>query len=332
LLQVRAVVASVLWVGRRHGAHARLLRASGFDVIEAPGLDEAMPLVERTAPHVVVLGGEARRGRHGLGELVGRAAGERAARVVALVPGKAGVGAALAAGAHDAVSEADGPEELRMRLTTWAKNAAEERQQARSLSAIAEHLGELKVRLGELERENLEMRELAHRDELTGLGNRRSFRAKLDYALEYAGRYGGVVSVVLCDLDGMKRLNDLLGHPAGDAALRAVGKLFRASLRGTDHAARLGGDEFGVVMPATPGPAAEHVAERIRQRIAALPLPDGAALAASLGVATASEPRAFAADDLITRADAALYAAKRAGKNRVSGDGSHISTLASAQC
>jgi diguanylate cyclase (GGDEF)-like protein len=184
-------------------------------------------------------------------------------------------------------------------------------------SRIAEEEQSLRDRLAKAE-------QLAHRDELTGLGNRRSFGAALDYALEYIGRYGGAISIVLVDLDGMKRINDQHGHPAGDAALRTVADVLRTSTRTTDHAARLGGDEFGIVMPQTRGGEAALVSERIRERIASLVLPGGARLSASFGVASVEGPGpspvtrgGFAGDELFSRADKALYEAKRHGKNRV---------------
>jgi diguanylate cyclase (GGDEF)-like protein len=124
--------------------------------------------------------------------------------------------------------------------------------------------------------------------------------------------------VVALDLDGMKSLNDTCGHPTGDAALCTVAEVLRASLRSVDHAARLGGDEFGIVMPATNAPAAAQVAERIRNRIEQLLLPRGLRLSASFGVAADERPQRGATGfNLVARADAALYAAKRDGKNRV---------------
>lgn len=210
--------------------------------------------------------------------------------------------AAFAAGAHDAVCTRRA-EEIAMRAMVWLR-AAE--------------------RTAALERENARLRDLAHRDELTDLGNRRSFHGQLEYTLELARRYGGVVTVVLADLDGMKRLNDTHGHPAGDAALRRVADVFRASIRAADWAARLGGDEFAVVMPRATATAAAAVAERIRGRIESLLLPGGYRLSASFGIAsleTAPRGVGFAAEELFSRADAALYEAKRAGKNRIVIDG-----------
>ena len=144
------------------------------------------------------------------------------------------------------------------RAKKLARKAERASQQARLLQAVNTRVSALAARLEELERENREMRELAHLDELTGLGNRRGFHRQLHYALDFVARYGGVVSIVLLDLDGMKQVNDALGHPAGDLALRRVGEILRTTLRVTDHAARLGGDEFAMVMPATAGRRRAH--------------------------------------------------------------------------
>jgi diguanylate cyclase (GGDEF)-like protein len=237
---------------------------------------------------------------------------------------------ALAAGAHDAIMLPATAGELAARVLVWTRIAAQDRQGRVAIAALVDRMRQLETSIGALERTNSQLRELAHQDELTGLGNRRSFAASLEYSLEYAARYGGPLSLMLLDLDGMKKVNDQLGHPAGDAALRRVAEVLRASTRTVDHAARLGGDEFGIVMPATRVADAAQVAERIRDRIEGLLLPGAVnvRLTASLGLAAIEQPagqppRAAGAgvDQLIGRADSALYAAKRAGKNRVLVDG-----------
>ncbi|MCC6994247.1 MAG: diguanylate cyclase [Deltaproteobacteria bacterium] len=236
------------------------------------------------------------------------------ASVIALCEDSAAIVSALQAGADDACSYARAPEQLMARLHAAA------RVRMLNVQADTRVMRELEAKVAELTRENQRLRELAHRDELTGLGNRRGFQGHIDYLIEYAGRFGGSLSVVMIDLDGMKLLNDQHGHAAGDVALRSVASVIRQSIRGVDVAARLGGDEFAVVMPATTAAAAARVAERIRTGIGGLALPSGARMSASFGVATLSgAPRGigFAGDELMARADAALYAAKRAGKNRI---------------
>ena len=160
-------------------------------------------------------------------------------------------------------------------------------------------------------------REAATRDPLTGLGNRRRFEAALRAALET----GGAVSVVVADLDRFKRINDLHGHPVGDSVLRRFAETLRESLRGRDVAARIGGEEFALLLPGANALAARHTAERVRQNFASRTLrvrETGerlAGLSASFGVAERAPGEA--AEALVARADAALYRAKRNGRNRV---------------
>ncbi len=161
---------------------------------------------------------------------------------------------------------------------------------------------------------------LSTHDELTGLPNRRLFARHLERTLARADRYGHDVAVLALDLDHFKQLNDRCGHPAGDAALRAVASVLRESLREVDTVARAGGEELWVLLPHTSEQGAAEVAEKLRRRVAALDV-EGADqqplghLSVSIGVA--QRRAAEGADALLARADAALYRAKRAGRDRV---------------
>src|SRR5678815_298156 len=104
---------------------------------------------------------------------------------------------------------------------------------------------------------------LSETDALTGLANRRAFRRRLTDDLRRARRYGSPVSLLLVDVDGLKRINDERGHSAGDRVIRRVADAITATLREADLGARWGGDEFAVLMPDTPGDAARHSAERL---------------------------------------------------------------------
>jgi diguanylate cyclase (GGDEF)-like protein len=165
-----------------------------------------------------------------------------------------------------------------------------------------------------------QQRQLAVRDGLTGLYNRRAFTELLGAAIANEDRRpSGSLGLVILDLDHFKKLNDTYGHPAGDAALRSLARLLDQHLRKGDQAARYGGEEFVVILP---GSDAEHTfgaAERLRSALekhrfvfegARIPL------SASLGVAIwpgdSREP-----EPLLAAADRALYAAKQAGRNRV---------------
>jgi diguanylate cyclase (GGDEF)-like protein len=160
---------------------------------------------------------------------------------------------------------------------------------------------------------------LATTDPLTALFNTRAFDERLHQELGRAARYREPLSVLVVDLDRLKRINDSRGHPAGDVALRSVADAIRSGLREIDFAARLGGDEFGVLLPRTDEASSMATAERLRA-LAAEGVTDraGRRVTVSIGVASLSgsdEPANAAS--LLEAADRALYAAKGAGGNRV---------------
>ncbi len=157
-------------------------------------------------------------------------------------------------------------------------------------------------------------------DDLTGLANRRQFFEVLGRELERANRFEQETALILFDLDDFKRINDTLGHLAGDAVLRAVARTVQAVIREIDVAARYGGEEFIVLLPQTDREGAANLAERLRVAIAEIQIPYAGmtigGVTASFGVA--SGPDAGTTQlDLVAIADAALYAAKHRGKNTV---------------
>ncbi len=159
--------------------------------------------------------------------------------------------------------------------------------------------------------------ELALRDPLTGLFNRRAFETFLAREREWAVRSGRPLSLVLADLDRFKEINDVHGHPAGDRALVHFGRLLAGTARRSDIAARVGGDEFALLLPETSPVDAARLAERVRHRLALSPLdPPGTRLSASFGVAGIADAGGDP-DRLVRLADDALYAAKRAGRDRL---------------
>jgi len=147
-------------------------------------------------------------------------------------------------------------------------------------------------------------------DALTGLLNRRGFEERLAPEVARAGRERGSVAFVAFDLDHFKRVNDDLGHEAGDRALVTVADAIRGEVRVSDLAARWGGEEFVAVLPGADAEAARTFAERVRAAVAA----SAGALTVSAGVAAANGP--FDPRALLGAADDALYAAKRAGRDR----------------
>jgi diguanylate cyclase (GGDEF)-like protein len=153
-------------------------------------------------------------------------------------------------------------------------------------------------------------------DALTGCHNRRSFEMQLDRELQAARRQHLPLSLLMLDLDRFKQLNDSAGHDTGDAALRQLANCFREELRGIDSAARFGGDEFALILPSAYSEGAMIVAERVRARIEQIEVPGFGRLTASIGIAT-FPAHAYSRAELVTAADAALYSAKRAGRNCV---------------
>jgi len=154
-------------------------------------------------------------------------------------------------------------------------------------------------------------------DALTGCYNRRSFEMQLDKDLMMARRSHQPLTLVMLDLDRFKQLNDTAGHDAGDAALRQLADCFRKELRGVDSAARFGGDEFALILPQAYSDGALIVAERVRASIEQIEIPGFGKLSASMGIAT-FPTHASSRAELTSASDAALYCAKRAGRNRVS--------------
>ena len=162
----------------------------------------------------------------------------------------------------------------------------------------------------------------ARTDELTALPNRRRFFELAEREMERAQRYDDALAVVMLDLDHFKDVNDSHGHAAGDQVLRAVGDACRDVLRTNDIVGRLGGEEFAILLPATTLDGARQFAERLRQSIAAcrIGLPGvELTLTATLGVAARDTGETLSLDELLARADAALYRGKAAGRNRVEG-------------
>jgi two-component system cell cycle response regulator len=163
---------------------------------------------------------------------------------------------------------------------------------------------------------NLE--DLAYRDELTELPNRRGASRQVDVLLSRARRHGHQLALLLIDADRFKRVNDEHGHAAGDVVLREIAARLRERVRREDIVGRWGGEEFVVALPETTPDGAAAVAESLREAIAGLPIEAGDDLllgvTVSIGVAAWTGQEL---EELVDRADHALYAAKAAGRDRV---------------
>lgn len=154
-----------------------------------------------------------------------------------------------------------------------------------------------------------ELDQLSREDALTGTGNRRAWEQRSVNELLRAARHGGTVSMILCDLDNFKAVNDTHGHATGDHVLRVAAALLTERARSTDFVVRLGGDEFGVLCPDTGIVAAQALALDIAELARATPWPGGARVTFSVGVAEARSGDVDP-DEMLHRADLALYSAK----------------------
>jgi diguanylate cyclase (GGDEF)-like protein len=158
--------------------------------------------------------------------------------------------------------------------------------------------------------------EAAFTDHLTGLANRRRFERQLDREVERTQRYLHPFCVMMLDIDHFKQVNDTYGHDSGDEVITRIGKILREGTRGIDLAARIGGEEFGIILTETALEAALEVGERLRVAINSAEIPGVRRVTGSFGVAECPA-HGPTAREIFAAADAALYAAKRQGRDRV---------------
>ena len=173
----------------------------------------------------------------------------------------------------------------------------------------------------ELREKNRELEILARQDGLTGVANRRHLMERLEVEFARCARYRRPFSLMMLDLDHFKSINDTHGHQVGDVVLKEVARCLGEVLRTNDVLGRYGGEEFAVVLPETDVDAAVAVGQRCREAIADLkiPLEDEAVLRVTVSIGVAGQPdiRHCKSSDLVHAADAALYEAKRSGRNRL---------------
>jgi two-component system cell cycle response regulator len=160
---------------------------------------------------------------------------------------------------------------------------------------------------------------LATTDALTGLLNRRAIEKQIQLEWERARRYGLPLSLLMIDLDGLKCVNDVGGHSAGDRVLRGAATAISCTLRGSDFGGRWGGDEFVILAPHTSRESARQLAERVAARISQREWSNRVTTTASIGIVTLEQGASeeTAPETLIDEADRALYAAKEGGRSRV---------------
>ena len=175
--------------------------------------------------------------------------------------------------------------------------------------------------------QNRQLSDLAMKDELTGVANRRAFNAIIEYEFERHARSANPLSLLMLDVDHFKRYNDTLGHPAGDVCLRRLAQTVESRVHRTnDRVARVGGEEFAVVLPETDENGARKVAQDILDTVSSLGMAHPGSplgrVSVSIGLATVRPTKGDSSASLIQQVDQALYASKQSGRNRfsVSGD------------
>jgi diguanylate cyclase (GGDEF)-like protein len=310
---LRALRDSVVEAGRDGGANARVLIAddsaavrkvlrreltsNGWDVREAPGGAEALELCRADPPEILLLDIEMPR-VNGFQVLSAMRRDSSLAEIPVIFltahSSPSEVAEGLRRGAHDYLRKPCQTPELVARLLVARRT---------------KHLrDELRARNQELER-------LATTDVLTELKNRRSIQLELQAAVSRAARHETALSVLLIDIDHFKQVNDGHGHMVGDEVLQEVVRRLRSRLRLEDSCGRWGGEEFLVLLPDTTGEAAAILAENLRSLVGDAPI-GAAELRVTISIG-AAQWRGEAPDELIRRADAALYDAKAAGRNAV---------------
>jgi diguanylate cyclase (GGDEF)-like protein len=273
----------------------RRLTERGYDVVTAADGRAALEVVARTRPDAILLDHEL-PGMSGL-EVLGRLREDDELAAVPVImlttdDEPSLLLTSLRAGAHDHLRKPFDPAELEARVAA-----------ALRVKKLNDALVDANRRLAEQ----------ALTDELTGLANRRHGAHELDRAVALAVRHGQALALARIDVDRFKDVNDTHGHHGGDEVLAEVARRLAQAIRGGDELARWGGDEFVVIQPATDREGAGRAAERLRAAVAAAPVGD-IAVTISVGWAhwAGDTP-----DDLLARADRALYRAKDAGRNQI---------------
>ncbi|AFZ45337.1 response regulator receiver modulated diguanylate cyclase [Halothece sp. PCC 7418] len=297
----------------------RALTREGYTVREAINGEEALELVVESVPDLVLLDAMMPEmdGFTCCAELQKRL-GKNCPPVlmVTVLDDEKSVNLAFEVGATEYITKPINWAVLRKRIdrlltTRWALQELERRyEQAHQLSL-------------ELEKANQKLEYLARVDALTQVANRRTFNERFQEEWNRSRRDSSPISLILCDVDYFKKYNDYYGHQAGDSCLYKIAKILQENCqRASDLVARYGGEEFAIILGGIHLEEATHLAEKIRLHVqeSAIPHqanPNGNSVTLSLGVASLIPDENYSKNDLVRQADAALYEAKNAGRDRV---------------
>ncbi|MDF2440520.1 MAG: two-component system, cell cycle response regulator [Abditibacteriota bacterium] len=289
------------------------LRMEGYDVLQARDGAQALALVREERPDLVLLD-----------VMMPHLSGYEVARQLQDDPNTVTIPIIFVTAKHEMEDRVLG---LSMSVDYICKPFAVPELLARVRAALRMRKLQEELRIS-----NERLSRLAVTDELTGLANRRGFEQELEDEILRARRFGQPIAVTMLDLDRFKLINDTWGHARGDVVLQAFARVLQSTSRRVDKVARIGGEEFVALLPTTDAVGAETFAEKVRAATEALEIPgthlDGTAapplrVTTSAGVAVATHipdidaSNASIANALLQQADACLYAAKDAGRNRV---------------
>jgi diguanylate cyclase (GGDEF)-like protein len=288
---------------------SQVLRAEGYDVVEARDGQEAIRSVKETQPDLVLLD-----------MILPDMDGRQVLRLIKPRESDQFLPVIILSMKGDVATKVEG---LRLGADDFLVKGVEEPEIIARCQAML-RIKSLQERLREMQRR---LEEQSITDGLTGLKNRRFFDERLHEEFRRAQRYGDYLALIMIDLDHFKQVNDRHGHQAGDAVLQEAAALIRGSLRDPDICARYGGEEFAVILPKTHMSGALAVAERIWRAIGSKefvigPGEDGRApgvirVSGSIGVAFYPSKDINSAELLVRFADQALYQAKRSGRNSI---------------
>ena len=290
-------------------ALAAVLRAEGYEVVEAKDAREALRLAKSASPDLVLLD-----------MILPDMDGREVLRLIKPPPERDQfLPVIILSVKGDVNTKVEG---LRLGADDFLVKGVEEPEIIARVGVML-RIKSLQERLHEMQRK---LEEQSITDALTGLKNRRFFDERLHEEFLRAQRYGDYLSLIMVDLDHFKDVNDRFGHLSGDAVLKESASLIRASLRDPDICARYGGEEFAVILPKTHMSGALAVAERIWRAIGAKEFPVGGngttpirsiRVSASIGVAFYPSKDIVSNELLLRFADQALYEAKRQGRNNI---------------